>query len=213
MRPTLFFDLDGTLTDSGPGVMNCVQLALDAYDIHPPREALRAFVGPPLRVSFARFGVPEAELERAIAIFRERYLTVGKFENFPYPGIQELLARLKAEGFPLYVATSKPEATAKEVLEHFALDTYFTEICGATMDSSRESKEDVITYLLEKVGNTGQVVMIGDTEYDVLGAAAHGIPTVGVSWGYGEAETMKAAGAEVIVDTTEALYDYLNQRR
>lgn len=213
MRPTLFFDLDGTLTDSGPGVMNCVQLALDAYDIHPPRVALRAFVGPPLRVSFARFGVPEAELERAISIFRERYLTVGKFENSLYPGIQELLARLNAEGFPMYVATSKPETTAKEVLEHFALDTYFTEICGATMDSSRESKEDVITYLLEKVGNAGQVVMIGDTDYDVLGAAAHGIPTVGVSWGYGEVETMEAAGAEAIVDTPEALYDYLERRR
>ena len=119
MHPALFFDLDGTLTDSGPGIMNCAQLALEAYGIQAPREALRAFVGPPLRVSFARFGVPEGELEHAIARFRGRYQTVGKFENFPYPGIPGLLEQLQQEGFPLYVATSKPEVTAKEILSHF----------------------------------------------------------------------------------------------
>lgn len=206
MRPALFFDLDGTLTDSGPGIMNCAQLALDAYGIQAPREALRAFVGPPLRVSFARFGVPEAELDHAITLFRSRYQTVGKFENLPYPGIPELLEQLKQAGFPLYVATSKPEVTAKEILAHFQLDGFFTEICGATMDSSRESKADVIAYLLNKLGSADNVLMIGDTDYDVLGAAAHGIPTIGVSWGYGDAGSMEAAGAAAVADTPQELF-------
>ncbi len=206
MHPTLFFDLDGTLTDSGPGIMNCAQLALEAYGIQAPREALRAFVGPPLRVSFARFGVPEAELDQAISLFRSRYQTVGKFENLPYPGIPALLEQLQEAGFPLYVATSKPEITAKEILAHFHLDGYFLEICGATMDSSRENKADVIAYLLQKAGGPHGVLMIGDTDYDVLGAAAHGIPTIGVSWGYGTANSMAAAGALAVVDTPQALF-------
>lgn len=206
MHPTLFFDLDGTLTDSGPGIMNCAQLALEAYGIQAPREALRAFVGPPLRVSFARFGVPEAELDQAISLFRSRYQTVGKFENLPYPGIPALLEQLQEAGFPLYVATSKPEVTAKEILAHFHLDGYFLEICGATMDSSRENKADVIAYLLQKTGGPHGVLMIGDTDYDVLGAAAHGIPTIGVSWGYGTANSMAAAGALAVVDTPQALF-------
>lgn len=211
MSPALFFDLDGTLTDSGPGIMNCAQLALEAYNIRPPREALRAFVGPPLRVSFARFGVPEEELDRAIALFRGRYQTVGKFENLPYPGIPALLEQLQRERVRLYVATSKPEVTAKEILAHFRLDGFFAEICGATMDSSRESKADVITYLLEKAGGTEGVLMIGDTDYDVLGAAAHGIPTIGVSWGYGDASSMEAAGALAVVDTPQALLTQLRR--
>ena len=206
MHPTLFFDLDGTLTDSGPGIMNCAQLALEAYGIQAPREALRAFVGPPLRVSFARFGVPEAELDQAISLFRSRYQTVGKFENLPYPGIPALLEQLQEAGFPLYVATSKPEITAKEILAHFHLDGYFLEIGGATMDSSRENKADVIAYLLQKAGGPHGVLMIGDTDYDVLGAAAHGIPTIGVSWGYGTANSMAAAGALAVVDTPQALF-------
>lgn len=205
MKPTLFFDLDGTLTDSGPGIMNCAQLALDAYGIHAPREALRAFVGPPLRVSFARFGVPEAELDRAISLFRGRYQTVGKFENLPYPGIPELLERLQREGFSLYVATSKPEVTAKEILVHFQLDRFFAEICGAAMDSSRESKADVIAYLLGKCREQERIIMIGDTDYDVIGAAAHGIPAIGVSWGYGDVRSMLQAGAAAVVDTPQAL--------
>lgn len=209
MKPALFFDLDGTLTDSGPGIMNCAQLALDAYDIHAPREALRAFVGPPLRVSFARFGVPEAELDQAIALFRGRYQTVGKFENFPYPGIPELLEQLQQEGFSLYVATSKPEVTAKEILVHFQLDSFFTEICGAAMDISRESKADVIAYLLGKCRAQERVIMIGDTDYDVIGAAAHGIPAIGVSWGYGDVSSMVEAGALDVVDTPSALLERL----
>ena len=118
MSRAIFFDLDGTLTDSGPGIINCAQLALAHFGIQvPDRDQLRVFVGPPLRQSFARFGVPPASLDEAIARFRARYVPIGKFENTPYPGIAGLLDRLQGAGYRLFVATSKPQVTAQEVLE------------------------------------------------------------------------------------------------
>lgn len=212
MQNAIFFDLDGTLTDSGPGIMNCAQLALDHFGIPvPSRDALRVFVGPPLRQTFARFGVPQDRIDEAIQVFRGRYVPIGKFENTPYPGIQELLHALQAEGYALYVATSKPQVTAIEVLEHFHLAQYFQVICGASLDEGRETKEDVITYLLSQIGSPDQVVMVGDTDYDVIGARAHGIDTIGVTWGYGEREAMVAAGAAALAETPQDLHRLLTQ--
>lgn len=214
MQNAIFFDLDGTLTDSGPGIMNCAQLALDHFGIPvASREDLRVFVGPPLRQTFARFGVPPERIDEAIQVFRGRYVPIGKFENTPYPGIQELLHALQAEGYALYVATSKPQVTAIEVLEHFHLAQYFQVICGASLDEGRETKEDVITYLLSQIGSPDQVVMVGDTDYDVIGARAHGIDTIGVTWGYGEREAMVAAGAVALADTPQDLHRLLTQPR
>lgn len=214
MQNAIFFDLDGTLTDSGPGIMNCAQLALDHFGIPvASREDLRVFVGPPLRQTFARFGVPPERIDEAIQVFRGRYVPIGKFENTPYPGIQELLHTLQAEGYALYVATSKPQVTAIEVLEHFHLAQYFQVICGASLDEGRETKEDVITYLLSQIGSPDQVVMVGDTDYDVIGARAHGIDTIGVTWGYGEREAMVAAGAVALADTPRDLHRLLTQPR
>ena len=177
MSRAIFFDLAGTLTDSGPGIINCAQLALAHFGIQvPDRDQLRVFVGPPLRQSFARFGVPPASLDEAIARFRARYVPIGKFENTPYPGIAGLLDRLQGAGYRLFVATSKPQVTAQEVLEHFQLARYFERVCGASLDAGRETKEDVISYLLAQIGDPGQVVMVGDTAFDVLGAKVHGIP-------------------------------------
>ena len=133
----ILFDLDGTLTDSGEGIMNCAIYALSHYGIEAPTEAeLRTFVGPPLTDSFARFGVPKDRLEEAIRIYRSRYIPIGKFENHPYPGLRELLDKLKADGHQLYVATSKPEAMSIEILEHFNLAHYFKKIFGASSDLS-----------------------------------------------------------------------------
>lgn len=214
MQNAIFFDLDGTLTDSGPGIMNCAQLALDHFGIPvASREDLRVFVGPPLRQTFARFGVPPEKIDEAIQVFRGRYVPIGKFENTPYPGIQELLRDLKAAGYALYVATSKPQVTAIEVLEHFHLAQYFQVICGASLDEGRETKEDVITYLLSQIGSPDRVVMVGDTDYDVIGARAHGIDTIGVTWGYGEREAMVAAGAVALADTPQDLHRLLTQPR
>jgi phosphoglycolate phosphatase len=207
----IFFDLDGTLTDSGPGILNCAQLALEHFGIPvPSREALRVFVGPPIRDTFRRFGVPENEIETAVEVFRGRYTTVGKFENTPYPGIQALLEGLRADGHRLYVATSKPEVTAKEILDKFDLSQYFEKICGAAMDGSRDDKAQVIAYLLNGRTPT-DILMVGDTAYDVIGAKAHGIPAIGVAWGYGDTVQMLEAGAVKIVEKPEELLQYLRE--
>ena len=212
MANAIFFDLDGTLTDSGEGIINCAILGLEHFGLPvPTREEMRVFVGPPLDQTFIKFGVPADKAQEAIEVFRSRYRTVGKFENFPYPGIREVLQTLKAQGHRLFVATSKPEILANEVLEHFELADFFEQIAGATLDGSRSHKADVITYLLGLVGDVGQTVMVGDTAFDVIGAAAHGIPTIGVSWGYGEVADIENAGATAIAHSMEELVALLNR--
>ena len=202
----VLFDLDGTLTDSGEGIINCAVFAMERLGIPvPPREELGVFVGPPLWDTFRQFGVPSDRVDEAVEIFRSRYVPIGKFENTPYPGIRETLEALRAQGRKLYVATSKPEVTAREILEHFDLSRYFAEICGATVDKTRTSKEDVIAYLLSLDACRENSVMVGDTAFDVIGAAAHGIPTIGAAWGYGKTEDMVSAGAAAIARSPEDL--------
>lgn len=211
MAKTILFDLDGTLTDSGEGIINCAILALEHFGCPiPDREEMRSFVGPPLHESFIRHGVPADQAEEAIRVYRSRYIPIGAYENTPYPGIRELLEHLKQQGHTLYVATSKPEEMSVKILQHFDLAKYFDLICGATMDTSRSSKEDVIAYLLEKSGRRADTVMVGDTRFDILGAAAHGIPAIGVSWGYGSVEQMQLAGAAAIAESVEELEQMLN---
>lgn len=209
-KKSILFDLDGTLTDSGEGIINCAILALEHYGLPiPSREEMRTFVGPPLTESFIRHGVPADKAEEAVAIYRSRYIPIGKYENNPYPGIRELLETLHGLGYKLYVATSKPEGMSVDILKHFDLDRYFTRICGASLDSSRNTKEAVIEYLMETTGERENMVMIGDTKFDVLGAKHHGIPCIGVSWGYGTVEDMENAGAAAIVHTTRQLLELL----
>lgn len=211
-KKAIFFDLDGTLTDSGEGIINCAILGLEHFGLPvPPREEMGVFVGPPLDKTFIRFGVPEDRAQEAIDVFRSRYVVEGKFENYPYPGIREALASLKAQGHRLFIATSKPEVTALEVLEHFDLSRFFEVICGATLDGTRSHKSDVIAYLLNQIGTPKDMLMIGDTKFDVLGAAAHGIPTIGVSWGYGSIEEMEQAGAIAIAHTMDELVELINR--
>ena len=211
MQKAILFDLDGTLTDSGEGIINCASLALEHFGLSvPSREEMRVFVGPPLQETFLRFGVPAEKTEEAICVYRSRYIPIGKFESTPYPGIRELLEGLKAEGHKLYVATSKPEAMSVEILEHFDLAKYFDQICGATLDTSRSSKEAVIAYLLEQNGRSDNMVMVGDTKFDVIGAKKHGIPTIGVAWGYGDIPELVQAGAAAIAHNTQELFALLH---
>lgn len=206
MKKTILFDLDGTLTDSGEGIINCATLALRHFGLPIPAYAdMRTFVGPPLRDSFIRFGVPADQADEAIRVYRSRYIPTGMFENTPYPGIRELLEKLRAEGYTLYVATSKPEEMSVIILEKFDLAKYFCRICGASIDSSRSTKDAVIAYLLESSGAKEDMVMVGDTKYDILGAKAHGIPAIGVGWGYGKVEEMEEAGAAGIAETMDEL--------
>lgn len=210
MKKTILFDLDGTLTDSGEGIINCVIYALEKFGLPiPPRENLRYFVGPPLHESFVRQGVPAERAEEAVAAYRERYVPTGMFENSPYPGVRELLETLKAEGHTLYVASSKPEWMCVDILKHFDLANYFAQICGATMDTSRTNKEAVIEYLIQENSRADNMIMVGDTKFDVLGAKAHGIPCIGVSWGYGSVAEMHEAGAVSVADTMEQLLKLL----
>lgn len=212
MTKTILFDLDGTLTDSAEGILNSVTMVLKHYGIPlPDAEGMRVFIGPPLHDKFVEFGVPAEEADASVELFRSRYNTIGKFENKPYPGIPEMLQKLKDAGHHLLVATSKPEITAREVLEHFDIAKYFEQICGATMDRSRDSKESVIKYLLELHNSDCPTVMVGDTAYDVVGAAAHGIPCIGVSWGYGKANEMLDAGATAIANSVDELLDILDK--
>ena len=207
----IFFDLDGTLTDSGEGILNCAAVTLEHFGLPvPSREEMRVFVGPPLRDTFFKFGVPADRLDEAVAVYRKRYIPIGMFENRPYEGVETLLRKLKLLGHHLDVATSKPEWMAVEILTKFGLAPYFEIIAGATMDGSRDAKADVIAYLLEQIGDISDSVMVGDTAFDVIGASAHGIPTIGVSWGYGTVESMVNAGAVGIAHTIDELFSLLN---
>lgn len=208
---SVLFDLDGTLTDSAPGIIDCATYAFSSlgYEI-PDLQELRTFIGQPLSSSFARFGMDPETVEIAITAFRKRYADSGKFRNDVYPGIEELLSRLKEKGYRLFVATSKPEPLAREILTHFYLDTYFDEIAGASLDRSRESKEAVIAYLLSKK-DIGSSVMIGDTDYDVIGARKHGIPCIAVSWGYGYKKSMLEHGACGYAEDMDMLFHLIDQ--
>lgn len=209
----ILFDLDGTLTDSGEGIIRCAQETLSHFGLPvPTKEALRVIVGPPLRQSFLRFGIRPEDIDKAVEIYRQHYVAHGKFENFPYPGIEQLLQRLKNDGHHLYVATSKPETMSIEILEHFGLAKYFDIICGASPDCSRDTKAKVIQHLLTQISPIpGKIIMVGDTVYDVEGANELQIPAIGVSWGYGIVDDMRQAGAMGIADSMDQLYQQITQ--
>ena len=208
----ILFDLDGTLTDSGEGIINAASLALEHFGIPvPDRQAMKVFVGPPLRDTLVKFGVPEDRTDEAITVFRSYYTVKGILENAPYPGIPELLRILKESGHHLYVATSKPEVMAIRVLDTFDLSRYFDRICGASLDETRSKKSEIISCLMDEIGNQFPLLMVGDTAFDVIGAKAHGIDTIGVSWGYGSVSEMAEAGAKAIAHSAEELFSLLNE--
>lgn len=206
---TILFDLDGTLTDSAPGILNSVRYACRKMQLTIPEEAtLRRFLGPPLPSSFRSYlHLNEADTNRAVAAFREYYPDKGIFENEVYPGIPALLADLKAAGKTVVMATSKPEVFARRIMQHFSLENYFDAICGATMDETRTDKGEVIAYALRTIGATSTqgIVMVGDREHDVKGAAGNGLPCIGAVYGYGSAEELTAAGAFALADTVADL--------
>ena len=210
MSDIILFDLDGTLTDSGPGITKSVQYALAAFGIdEPDLEKLNCYVGPPLLESFMNFaGLSREDAQQAIAKYRERYEREGIFENELYEGIPELLAYLKEQGKILAVASSKPEKYVEQILEHFEIRSYFTVLTGSEMNETRTDKGEVIAETLRRLGaenSRSDVVMVGDRSYDVAGARENGLLCVGVSYGYGGREELEAAGAAKICDTPEEL--------
>jgi len=205
MYQTILFDLDGTLTDPGIGITNSVMHALKKWGIEvTDRASLYRFIGPPLQDSFMQYyGFSAEDAEKSVAYYREYFREKGLYENEVYPGVEKLLSDLKAAGKTLAVATSKPEEFAIRILRHFQLDGYFDVIAGATMDSSRSKKADVIAYCLDRlcVNDLSQVVMVGDREHDILGAKKVGVDSIGVLVGYGSREELEKAGATYVAET------------
>ncbi|HEX3813540.1 MAG TPA: HAD family hydrolase [Mycobacteriales bacterium] len=205
MRPDIvLFDLDGTLTDSGPGIMASVTHALSAMGVDPLDDTrLRGFVGPPLRDSFAALGWDAATVQAAIDAYREYYLRSGMSDNSVYPGIRECLAELRDAGCTLVVATSKPAVMAERIVARFELDEFFTYVCGAELDGRRSVKSEVIAEALGKLNppRPAGVVMVGDRSHDVIGARKCGLPCVGVAWGYAAAGELRHAGAVAVAAT------------
>lgn len=204
---TVLFDLDGTLTDSGPGIINGVQYALKQYGMEvDDLSQLRCFIGPPLHKQFQEFcSFSEEEGKRAVERYREYYSVTGLFENEVYKGIPEVLENLKKAGLQVAMATSKPEKFAIQIADHFNLTPYFDFIGGSLMDGNRTKKSEVIEYVLSscQVKDRGQVLMIGDREHDIIGAKEAKVHSMGVLYGYGTLEELQKAGAQYIAKTPE----------
>jgi phosphoglycolate phosphatase len=209
----ILMDLDGTITNPKVGITKSVQYALKALNIIvEDLDSLCRHIGPPLKSSFMEFyGFADKEADIAVTKFREYFEETGIYENEVYDGMEELLSKLKASGKTIIVATSKPELSARKILEHFHLDKYFDDICGANFDDTRSKKEEVIRYALDKNGITdySHVVMVGDRKYDIEGAKLVGLSSVGVLFGFGSREEMKEAGADQISETVEDLYEII----
>ena len=207
------FDLDGTITDSAPGIVNSVIYALKQFGIEETdREKLLQFIGPPLTESFHRFyGFTEEESWKAVEYYREYYAEKGIFECTVYEGLEDALKKIKESGRKILVATSKPEVYAKRIIEHFGLTKYFDYIAGMELDGGRGTKAQVIEYALEtcKIKNRDEVLMIGDREHDVFGAENLGIDCVGVLYGFGSREELEKAGAKYVISRPEDLINIL----
>ena len=207
MWKTVLFDLDGTLTDSAPGITNSLARALAHFGIREEPANLLKFIGPPLNESLPEYyGFTPEQTAKAVAVFREHFVEKGWLENAPYPGVAALLRELKEAGLQLMVATSKPEVQAVRVLKHFGLAEYFEHICGAPLgneDGAR--KAAVVRQALGYAKDISSVVMVGDRRHDVEGARENGIPCIGVLYGYGSREELAVAGASFLAEDAAAL--------
>ncbi len=202
---TVIFDLDGTVSDSAPGILASLDHAFRETGFPPPPDLIR-FIGPPFETAFRSEGFSPEEITVLMTTYRAHYWDVGAFINTVYPGMEELLDGLAEEGFRLAIATSKPEPTARRILEHFGYTERFEVIGGATFDMTRATKSAVLDYVLDQLGAT-RPVMIGDRHHDVEGAAEHGIDCVGVRWGYSAGDELHRAGARWIIDKPKQIFD------
>ncbi len=202
-RPVLLFDLDGTLIDSFQGIVRCIEHAFDQLGEAPPApEALRDWIGPPLRVSFGSwFGDPvDARIETAVAHYRTRFDCVGWQEHTIYPGIAEAVAELAAAGHRMAVVTAKNELHAQRIVESLPFSRHFEDVIGATLDASRSDKTELIAEALVRLNvPPSACTMLGDRRFDIAGARDHGMHSVGVLWGFGTREELERAGADALV--------------
>ncbi len=204
---TLFFDLDGTLTDPEQGIVGSICYALERLNKPlPAHHELTACIGPPLKESFARL-VGDELSELAVSYYRERFSDRGWRENRPYAGIHELLKQLKIADKILFVATSKPAVFANQIIDHFEFRPYFDAVFGSELDGTRTDKAQLLRHARTTAGVRERSIMVGDRKHDVIGAKANGMHGVGVTWGFGSAEELTSAGADVLVHRVEELID------
>ena len=218
MKKYFLFDLDGTLTDPKEGITTCVQYALHSLGIEEPDlDRLESFIGPPLKDSFMEFyGMDEEQAQAAVKKYRERFNDKGLYENEIYPGIAPMLQMLSEKGFRLAVASSKPTVFVEKILEHFGIRQYFKVVVGSELDGSRTSKDQVVMEALRQLFGAKpilyhEVYMIGDRRFDVEGARAMKVESVGVTYGYGGMEELREAHADYIVESVEELREFLNR--
>lgn len=212
-RNIIFFDFDGTIGDSAPGISDCFRRTLDELGLPiPDQDTLRSFVGPPLSETFElRFGLTGKAQDDAIGLFRKNYPVYGLNRNEMFSGVREMLEVLRDRGCILAIATSKPEVHVRRIIADFRISHLFEYIAGSTMDKSRTQKSEVIEYALESLGSPdrGRVLMVGDRFYDVEGAHKCGLACMGVTYGYGSREELMEAGADYLADTPAQVAEFI----
>jgi len=213
MYNAILFDLDGTLTESGLGITNSVIYALGEMGIkEDDREKLKKFVGPPLKNSFMKFyGFDADDAQKALEHYWVNYRARGIYEVALYDGVKETLSVLKDMGKKLYVATSKPEVFAKQIVKNMGIDDLLDDVVGSNFDGTRVNKNEVIASVLERnqIFDKSTAVMVGDREYDILGAKKMGLASIGVLYGYGNFDELKNAGADHIVNKIGDIIDII----
>lgn len=196
MSQTIFFDLDGTLTDPMVGITGSIQYAMEKLGVDVPEtEDLLWCIGPPLLDNFQTL-VGGERAPAAVALYRERFSTVGLYENTPYPGIHEALSAIRSAGLRLCVASSKPHIYVRQILEHFELIDYFSDVFGSELNGTRTDKSELLRHALSETRiEASDATMVGDRKHDIVGALDNGVSAIGVLYGYGSAEELTLAGA------------------
>lgn len=211
MYENILLDLDGTLSDNSKGIFKGVIRALEYFNIDYCESDLNSFIGPPLLDSFMiKYNMDNTSALKAVEVYREYYSVDGLFENTLYDGVEKVLSVLKERGKKLYLTTAKPQVFAEKIMIHFGVDHYFEGIYGATLDTSRIHKEDIIKYVIMSNKLEKRVtIMVGDRYHDIEGADVNGIDSVGVTYGFGSRDELVASGADFVIDDIAALPEIL----
>ena len=209
MTTSIFFDLDGTLTDPRMGITACIQFAMEKLNRDvPPQDELLWCIGPSLLKSFVTL-VGEQHAKEALVLYRERFAEIGWQENRRYDGVIEVLAGLHNAGHRLFVATSKPHVYAKQIVDHFEMGHFFTRVFGSELDGTRVDKIDLLRYALNESNSKQQSIMIGDRQFDAIGASNNAMRFVGVTYGFGSEQELREAGTTRLIAEPRALLPVL----
>lgn len=217
-RTHVLLDLDGTLSDSEPGILRSLRWACEQEGFPiPSDDAVRSVIGPPFEIGLPSIGIPDDALERVVDTYRDRYTRIGAYENTLYPGIIDMLDALADLGLSLSIATAKPEQTAHPILDYFGISDRFDVRAGATLTSERRTKAQVIAHALRELeihadpDLVDHVIMVGDRDHDVRGAMHHGITCIGVTWGYGSMMELLTSGAVALADSPAEVVELVQQ--